>query len=41
MTADARQRKSLGYKEWGSNLSNAKKQQVLDAGLVPAFPEPH
>ncbi|HKH38201.1 MAG TPA: hypothetical protein VKA82_13655 [Rubrobacter sp.] len=25
----------------GSYLSDAKKQQVLDAGLVPAFPEPH
>jgi hypothetical protein len=27
--------------ERGSYLSDAEKQQLLDAGLVPAFPEPH
>jgi hypothetical protein len=27
--------------ERGGYLSDAKKQQVLEAGLVPAFPEPH
>jgi hypothetical protein len=27
--------------ERNAYLSDAKKQQVLDAGLVPAFPEPH
>jgi len=27
--------------EWGSYLSDPKKQQVLDAGTSPAFQEPH
>jgi hypothetical protein len=27
--------------ERGGYLSDAKKQRVLEAGLVPAFPEPH